>query len=158
MPRDSVRQSANLLAVVAALAVNVLAVTLPLNGQDTAAISDRFPIYFVPAGYVFSIWGLIYIGWIAFVIYQFLPQHKENPRLRKLGYLFALSCVFNAGWLFCWHYLLHGARLLFLDDGHGGEKQREQHDQKGNDAGDEEMLTVQVGIVPGPDTCHRFLP
>ena len=114
MPRDSVRQSANLLAVVAALAVNVLAVTLPLNGQDTAAISDRFPIYFVPAGYVFSIWGLIYIGWIAFVIYQFLPQHKENPRLRKLGYLFALSCVFNAGWLFCWHYLQFGLSVVVM--------------------------------------------
>ena len=114
MPRDSVRQSANLLAVVAALAVNVLAVTLPLNGQDTAAISDRFPIYFVPAGYVFSIWGLIYIGWIAFVVYQFLPAQKENPRLRKLGYLFALSCVFNAGWLFCWHYLQFGLSVVVM--------------------------------------------
>jgi hypothetical protein len=96
------------------LAVNVLAVTLPLNGQDTAAISDRFPIYFVPAGYVFSIWGLIYIGWVAFVVYQFLPAQKGNPRLRKLGYLFALSCVFNAVWLFCWHYLQFGLSVLVM--------------------------------------------
>jgi len=114
MPRDSVRQSANLLAAVAALAVNVLAVTLPLNGQDTAAISDRFPIYFVPAGYMFSIWGLIYVGWIAFVIYQLLPKQRENPRLRKLGYLFALSCLFNAGWLFCWHYLQFGLSVVVM--------------------------------------------
>jgi hypothetical protein len=102
------------MAVVAALAVNVLAVTLPLNGQDTAAISDRFPVYFVPAGYVFSIWGLVYVGWIAFVIYQFLPAQKENPRLRNLGYLFALSCVFNASWLFCWHYLEFGLSVVVM--------------------------------------------
>ena len=114
MSADSGRQSVNLLAVVGALVVNVLAVTLPLNGQDTGAISDRFPIYFVPAGYVFSIWGLIYIGWIAFVIYQFLPQHRESPRLRDLGYLFALSCLFNAGWLFCWHYLQFGLSVVVM--------------------------------------------
>jgi hypothetical protein len=114
MPRDSARRYTNLIAVVAALAVNVLAVTLPLNGQSTAAISDRFPIYFVPAGYVFSIWGIVYIGWIAFVAFQFFPAQKENSRLRKLGYLFALSCLFNAGWLFCWHYLQFGLSVVVM--------------------------------------------
>ena len=104
MSKDNLRQFANLLSVILALAVNVLATALPLNNQTTAQISDRFKVYFVPAGYVFAIWGLIYIGWIAFVVYQFLPAHKESPRLRKLGYTFALSGVFNAAWLFCWQY------------------------------------------------------
>jgi hypothetical protein len=71
-------------------------------------------VYFVPAGYVFAIWGIIYIGWIAFVIYQFLPAQKESPRLRNLGYLFALSGVFNAAWLFCWHYNLFGLSVLIM--------------------------------------------
>jgi benzodiazapine receptor len=84
--------------------VNILATALPLNGQNTGAISDRFKVFFVPAGYVFAIWGVIYIGWIAFVIYQALPAQKESPRLRRLGYLFALSGLFNAAWLFCWHF------------------------------------------------------
>jgi len=104
MSKDTLRQIANLLSVVLALAVNILATALPLNNQTTAQISDRFKVYFVPAGYVFAIWGIIYIGWIAFVVYQFLPAHKESPRLRKLGYLFALTGVFNAAWLFCWQY------------------------------------------------------
>ena len=104
MSKDNLRQYANLVSVILALAVNVLATALPLNNQTTAQISDRFKVYFVPAGYVFSIWGLIYISWIAFVVYQFLPAHKESPRLRKLGYYFALSGVFNAAWLFCWQY------------------------------------------------------
>jgi len=114
MTRDTTRQWANLVGAALAIAVNILAVRLPLNGQDTAAISDRLAAYFVPAGYVFSIWGIIYLGWIAFVIYQFLPSQKASPRLRRLGYVFALSCLFNAGWLFCWHYLQFGLSVVVM--------------------------------------------
>jgi benzodiazapine receptor len=104
--RDLIRQWINVLAVVATLAVNALANALPLNGLNTGQISDRFQVYFVPAGYVFSIWGLIYLGIIAFGIYQLLPSQAANPRLRGVGYLFALSCLANVAWLFLWHYLL----------------------------------------------------
>jgi hypothetical protein len=58
----------------------------------------------VPAGYAFSIWGLIFLGLIAFAVYQALPAQRENARLRRVGYLFALSCVANVTWLFLWHY------------------------------------------------------
>ncbi|MEI8258790.1 MAG: tryptophan-rich sensory protein [Deltaproteobacteria bacterium] len=102
------------MAAVAALTVNVLAPLLPLNGQTTGQISDRFHVYFVPAGYVFAIWGVIYAGWIAFAVYQMMPAHRETPRLRSLGYVFALSCVFNAAWLFCWHYGYFGVSVLVM--------------------------------------------
>jgi len=98
------RQVVNVLAVVATIVVNGLANVLPLNGQTTGEISDRFQVYFVPAGYVFSIWGLIYLGLIAFAIYQALPAQRENPRLCRVGYLFAASCLANVAWLFLWHY------------------------------------------------------
>lgn len=114
MSKATLRQSANILSVVLALAVNILASALPLNGQNTGEISDRFKVYFVPAGYVFAIWGIIYIGWIAFAIYQALPAQKDSPRLRRLGYLFALSGVFNATWLFCWHYNRFGLSVLVM--------------------------------------------
>lgn len=114
MNKDSIRQWANLLGAVIALTVNVLAVTLPLNGKNTADISNQFPVLFVPAGYVFSIWGVVYLGWIAFVVFQFLPSQKESPRLRSLGFLFALSCVLNGAWLFCWHYEVFGLSVLVM--------------------------------------------
>jgi hypothetical protein len=84
--------------------MNGLASALPLNGQTTGEISDRFDVYFVPAGYVFSIWGLIYLSLTAFAVYQALPRQRDNPRLRRVGYLFALSCAANVAWLFLWHY------------------------------------------------------
>ena len=114
MSKDTLRQIANVVSVIIALTVNILASTLPLNGQNTGEISDRFQVYFVPAGYVFAIWGLIYIGWIAFAFYQAQPARKESPRLRRLGYFFALSGVFNAAWLVCWHYNLFGLSVLVM--------------------------------------------
>jgi hypothetical protein len=44
----------------------VMATSLPINGIATGDISDQFPVLFTPAGYVFSIWGVIYLlllGW-----------------------------------------------------------------------------------------------
>ena len=114
MSKDTLRQFANLLSVILALTINVLASVLPLNGQNTGEISDRFQVYFVPAGYVFAIWGIIYIGWIAFTIFQFRPSQKESPRLRRLGYLFALSGIFNSAWLFTWHYNIFGLGVLVM--------------------------------------------
>jgi len=114
MSKDTLRQFANLFSVILALTVNFLASTLPLNGQNTGEISDRFKVFFVPAGYVFAIWSVIFLSWIAFTIYQFLPAHKEDPRVRRLGYLFALSGVANAAWLFCWHYNQFGLSVLVM--------------------------------------------
>ena len=104
MKKDILRQVVNVLAVLVTIAINGLANALPLNGLNTGEISDRFKVYFVPAGYVFSIWGLIYLALIGFAIYQALPAQRENPHLRRIGYLFALSCVANVVWLFLWHY------------------------------------------------------
>lgn len=92
----------NLIGVIVALTVNGLANALPLNGKLTGQISDSFAVYFVPAGYVFAIWGIIYIGLLAFGIYQALPSQRTNPRLRSLGYWFALSCLANSVWIFFW--------------------------------------------------------
>ncbi|MDQ3004959.1 MAG: tryptophan-rich sensory protein [Chloroflexota bacterium] len=114
MSKDTIRQYTNLFSALLALAVNIMASALPLNGQNTGEISDRFQVLFVPAGYVFAIWGVIYLGWIVFIVFQFQASQKESRRLRRLGYLFALSNVANAAWLFCWHYNLFGLSVLVM--------------------------------------------
>lgn len=94
----------NILAVIGTIVVNGLANALPFNGKGTGEISDQFNVFFVPAGYVFSIWGLIYLGLILFAVYQALPAQRDNPRLSQVGLLFVLSCLANIAWLFLWHY------------------------------------------------------
>jgi hypothetical protein len=98
------RQIINIVAIVTVIGVNILANTLPLNGQGTGEISDRFDVYFMPAGYTFSIWTLIYIGLVTFAVYQALPAQQQNQRVRRLDAPFILSCLANIGWLFLWHY------------------------------------------------------
>lgn len=114
MSKDVIRQVVNVLVVLGTIAMNGLANALPLNGQLTGAISDRFRVYFVPAGYVFAIWGLIYLGLLAFAVFQALPSQRENRALRRVGYLPALSGVANAAWLFFWHYNVFGWTLVAM--------------------------------------------
>jgi hypothetical protein len=104
MNRRAVQQWANLVAVLATIAINGLANAVPFNGQTTGEVSDKFDVLFVPAGYVFAIWGLIYVGLLAFGIYQVLPGQRDNVRLRRVGYLFVLASLANIVWLPLWHY------------------------------------------------------
>ncbi|MCL4869592.1 MAG: tryptophan-rich sensory protein [Anaerolineae bacterium] len=104
----------NLIAFGMTVTVNALANILPINGQQTGEISNRFPVLFVPANYVFAIWGLIYLALAAFVVYQALPGQAANPRLARIGWLFALSNVANTAWIFLWHYELFALTVLVM--------------------------------------------
>jgi hypothetical protein len=95
---------ANIVAFVLVVIVNILANLLPLNGRTTASISDSYPTLITPAGYVFSIWGVIYALLLVFTVFQALPSNRDKPFLRQIGYFFLLSSLANAVWLFMWHY------------------------------------------------------
>ncbi len=101
----------NLGAFLVVVIVNALANILPLNNLSTGEISDRFQVYFVPAGYVFSIWGLIYLLLAIYVIYGLTPTGREAA---DVGPLFALSCLANVVWLFLWHYEQFGWTILAM--------------------------------------------
>lgn len=112
--KDILRQLIVIITTIATLTVNVLANALPINNLTTGEISDRFKVYFVPAGYVFSIWGLIYLGLIAFTIFQALPSQRENPRLRAVGWWVAVGGLANIAWIFLWQYLQFPPTLVAM--------------------------------------------
>lgn len=116
MNRDVIRQFSNIVALVATLIVNYLsnAPARPLNGKTPAEISNALPNLFVPANYVFSVWGVIYFFLIAFVVYQALPSQRTNPLLRKIGYNFVVSCIANITWIFLFHYDQYGLSVLAM--------------------------------------------
>jgi len=102
--KNTLRQVVVSLTVLITIVINILADALPINGLNTGAISDKFKVYFVPAGYVFAIWGIIYIGLIAYAVYQALPAQRENPRLQTIGWWVVLGGLANCTWIFLWHY------------------------------------------------------
>jgi len=110
------------LSFVAMLAVNTLSALLPLNGVTPQDVSAMYPNLFVPAGYTFSIWSVIYLALLLFTLYQLgLFRGKKHPGdaelLRKTAVVFSVSSLANICWLFAWHYgaiLLSVLIMLFL--------------------------------------------
>jgi len=94
----------NVITLLATITINGLANALPINGLMTGEISDRFKALFTPAGYVFAIWGVIYILLSVFAVYQVLPGQKNNSRIDQIGIWFILANLFNGAWILAWHY------------------------------------------------------
>ncbi|MBU0905055.1 MAG: tryptophan-rich sensory protein [Planococcaceae bacterium] len=93
-----------IVSLLAVITTNALANILPLNGQTTGEISNRLPVLFTPAGYVFSIWSLIYLLLIFWVIGLWRNRFNKDALYERRSLLFIISCVFNIAWIFLWHY------------------------------------------------------
>jgi len=107
----------NIVAFALTVLVNGLAgSTTIIGGKNTAQISNANPTLITPAGYVFSIWGVIYILLGIFVVFQALPSEKGKDYEKSIGWLFVLSSIFNIAWLFLWQfeYLSLSVVLMFL--------------------------------------------
>lgn len=100
-----------LLSYIIMVTINYLAVLLPLGGRDTGEISDNYPNLFAPAGYAFSIWGLIYILLGIYIIYQF---GRGDVLVAKVNRIFIINTLLNASWLFAWHYDLIWLSVLIM--------------------------------------------
>jgi hypothetical protein len=108
----------NFIGLMGVIVVNALAVILPINNMTTQELSDKYPNLFVPAGITFSIWGVIYLLLILFIIYQFIVAFRKSSDERgifeKIGILFFLSCGFNIAWILAWHYELVWLSLIIM--------------------------------------------
>jgi len=93
-----------IIATLATIAINALANIVPFNNQTTGEISDRYPVYFVPAGYVFSIWSLIYLGLLAYSVYQARNHQGQPAKFQSIGKWYLLSAAANSTWIFLWHW------------------------------------------------------
>lgn len=92
--------------------MNILANAIPLNGINTGQVSDRYENLFAPAGYTFSIWGLIYFLLFIYVIDHFLD--KDYKEKGHVSLYFILSSLANGLWIITWHYDYIGLSLIFM--------------------------------------------
>jgi len=102
------------------ITINALANVLPINGYNTGQISGFYPNYFVPAGFTFSIWGVIYLFLLCYSITHTYFYFKKNefPIIQK--YLdqitpwYWATCAFNIFWILSWHYLQIFTSVVFM--------------------------------------------
>lgn len=112
MASDRLRQSLNLLFAVGQAAAPALTplLGLPFVGQ----VSDRYPTYVVPAGYAFAIWSLIFALSLAYAVWQALQAQRENPLLRRVGWLTAAAFAGSTAWEFVFPAGAYGVSVLLI--------------------------------------------
>lgn len=106
----------NTLVFALVILVNALANILPINGFQTGELSAMYPNYFVPAGFTFSIWGVIYLLLLVWTGYFLYPYKDKQVEYYKtfLRYWFVASCVLNIGWILAWHFLFVKLSLVVM--------------------------------------------
>ncbi len=107
----------NGVAFVATVVMNYLSNTGLFNGNDNKSVSDEYFNYFTPAGYAFSIWGVIYLGLLGFVFYTgrgLCKKDVDDSLISKIGWWFVLSCIANSFWLVFWLYEMPGIAALVM--------------------------------------------
>ena len=104
----------NIFMFVALMVFNNIANKLPLGGVTQKELSAAYQILLTPAGYVFAIWGLIYLGLTAYIILQSRPSRRDDHALRALDLPFRLSCLCNVLWLTAWHYRYVAISLIVM--------------------------------------------
>jgi hypothetical protein len=105
-------QLVNIITVIATVTINILSQALPFNNQSSAEIANRFTNnFFLPANYVFGIWGIIYLSMAAFAIYQ---SRRDSAVVRSFGWWWAIAGIGNSAWLFSFHWNQFALSMVFM--------------------------------------------
>jgi len=93
---------ATLIAIIGTLAINTLSNIYPPGGQNVGEIANTIlsGVLITPANYAFAIWGLIYLGLIAYGIYQLGPNQRRDPIIRPVNRLLIIACIAQIAWIY----------------------------------------------------------
>ncbi len=85
-------------SIILMITLNYLSQAGVFGGMTNKDISDKYHTLITPAGYAFAIWGVIFLGLLAFAIYQTLPAYRDNPRFRTIGGWVIINALANGIW------------------------------------------------------------
>ena len=103
----------NAIFLFATIIINFLANYLPFNDISTGEVSAAYENPFTPAGFTFSIWGVIYFLLFIFIIYQFKSK-KDTKVDFSTGPYFIIASIANCSWLYLWHQQLFLAAMVVI--------------------------------------------
>ena len=98
MLNDRLRQVLVVFMTISLIVMNGLSNARVFGPQTNGDVSNKYTTLITPAGYAFTIWGLIFLGLLGFAIYQALPAQRHNPRFRAAGPWYLLNALANAVW------------------------------------------------------------
>ncbi len=97
------RQWLTVVIVLMSIAINILSIPFPPEGKNIGEVSDTTfgNALITPAGYAFpSVWSLIYIGLIAFAIYQVWPQQRYSQPIAKTAWGVIGASILQMLWVY----------------------------------------------------------
>ncbi|OSY40145.1 TspO/MBR related protein [Pseudonocardia autotrophica] len=84
--------------LVAAFAI-VQVLVSAFGGAGVGEVARAYDTPLLAAGWAFSIWGLIYLGFLAYAGYALLPAQRGRAVHRRVGWWLAASAVLNPLWI-----------------------------------------------------------
>lgn len=107
---------ATVIAIAATLIVNTLSNLYPPGGQNVGEIANTVlsGVLITPANYAFIIWGVIYLGLIAYAIYQFHPARRTEPDLQRVNRWLIVACLAQVVWIFLFTLQQFGGSILAI--------------------------------------------
>lgn len=106
------------LSFIVMFALNYLANALPIGGNTTGDISEKYNTMFTPSGYAFSIWGIIYLLLtIVLILFLWNEVRVISNGSTIIFVLIIIINLLNGLWLVCWHtdsILLSAIVMLML--------------------------------------------
>ncbi|ASC71229.1 hypothetical protein XM38_021810 [Halomicronema hongdechloris C2206] len=107
---------ATLLAIIATLAINTLSNIIPPGGQTVGEIANTTldGVLITPANYAFVIWGVIYVGLIAYGLYQLGAAQRRDPALRQVNRWLITACLAQIVWIFLFTSQWFGASTVAM--------------------------------------------
>jgi hypothetical protein len=91
-------------AILGNIALNYYSNAFPFNGQSMGTVSAKYPTLLTPAGYAFSIWGLIFLALTVYAVWQLLPVQRTNPLPDTLAQPLTLASIATALWVVLFAY------------------------------------------------------
>ncbi len=89
-----------------------------INGSSQSEVSKAFPTMITPAGFAFSIWGVIYLLTFLSILLPLFKRTEINiDSLIYISPIFWISCLINIGWTFAFSYKmiwLSAILIIFL--------------------------------------------
>jgi len=116
-PKDVLRQivviSTAVFAVIASFVGSGAAGGTPIQDAAGGALAADATLI-APATPAFSVWSVIYLGLLAYAVWQALPRQTSAERHRRLGYWVAASLVLNGLWILSIQYDLLGLSVPII--------------------------------------------
>lgn len=107
----------NFISVLLVIAVNYISQAIRINETTIGEVSNKYFNLFTPAGYAFAIWGLIFLGLLAYGLFQIRRAYfsqKESPFIEQTGYWFIITNLLNCSWVFAFAYEFTDLSVLIM--------------------------------------------